>query len=58
MRSIIDVPDLTPEELDALMDTAEDIIARPEKYGIYRAAVFAATVAITASTAVPRCRRI
>ena len=32
MRSIIDVPDLTPEELDALMDTAEDIIARPEKY--------------------------
>ena len=33
MRSIIDVPDLTPAELDALMDTAEDIIARPEKYG-------------------------
>ena len=32
MRSVIDVPDLTPEELDALMDTAEDIIARPEKY--------------------------
>ena len=32
MRSIIDVPDLTPAELDALMDTAEDIIARPEKY--------------------------
>ena len=32
MSSVIDVPDLTPEELDALMDTAEDIIARPEKY--------------------------
>ena len=32
MRSIIDVPDLTPEELDALMDTAEDIIARPDDY--------------------------
>ena len=32
MRSVIDVPDLTPEELEALMDTAEDIIARPEKY--------------------------
>ena len=32
MRSVIDVPDLTPEELDAPMDTAEDIIARPEKY--------------------------
>ncbi len=32
MRSIIDVPDLTPAELDALMDTAEDIIAWPEKY--------------------------
>ena len=31
-RSVIDVPDLTPEELDSLMDTAEDIIARPEKY--------------------------
>ena len=31
-RSIIDVPDLTPEELDALMDTAEDIIAHPDDY--------------------------
>ena len=31
-RSIIDVPDLTPEELDRLMDTAEDIIARPDDY--------------------------
>ena len=31
-RSIIDIPDLTPEELDALMDTAEDIIARPDDY--------------------------
>ena len=26
-RSVIDVPDLSPEELDSLMDTAEDIIA-------------------------------
>ena len=31
-RSIIDVPDLTPAELDMLMDTAEDIIARPDDY--------------------------
>jgi len=31
-RSIIDVPDLTTEELDQLMDTAEDIIARPDDY--------------------------
>ena len=31
-RSIIDVPDLTPEELDQLMDTAEDIIAHPDDY--------------------------
>ncbi len=32
MRSVIDVPDLTLEELDRLMDTAEDIIARPDQY--------------------------
>ena len=32
VRSIIDVPDLTPAEMDALMDTAEDIIARPDDY--------------------------
>ncbi len=32
VRSVIDVPDLTPEELDSLMDTAEDIIARPDDY--------------------------
>ena len=32
IRSVIDVPDLTPEELDSLMDTAEDIIARPDDY--------------------------
>ena len=32
IRSVIDVPDLTPEELDRLMDTAEDIIARPDDY--------------------------
>ena len=31
-RSVIDVPDLTPEELDSLMDTAEDIIAHPDDY--------------------------
>ena len=31
-RSIIDIPDLTPQELDQLMDTAEDIIARPTAY--------------------------
>ena len=32
LRSVIDVPDLTPEELDSLMDTAEDIIAHPDDY--------------------------
>ena len=32
IRSVIDVPDLTTEELEALMNTAEDIIARPEDY--------------------------
>ena len=32
IRSVIDVPDLTPEELDSLMDTAEDIIAHPDDY--------------------------
>ena len=31
-RSVIDVPDLTPEELNSLMDTAEDIIAHPDDY--------------------------
>ena len=31
-RYVIDVPDLTTEELDALMDTAEDIIAHPDDY--------------------------
>ena len=31
-RSVIDVPDLSPEELDSLMDTAEDIIAHPDDY--------------------------
>ena len=31
-RSVIDVPDLTPKELDRLMDTAEDIIAHPDDY--------------------------
>ena len=32
MRSVIDIPDLSLAELDALMDNAEDIIARPAKY--------------------------
>ena len=32
LRSVIDVPDLTPVELDSLMDTAEDIIAHPDDY--------------------------
>ena len=31
-RSIIDIPDLTEQELEQLMDTAEDIIARPRDY--------------------------
>ena len=32
MRSVIDIPDLSLEELDALMDRAEDIIAHPDDY--------------------------
>lgn len=32
MRSLIDIVDLTPEEIDGLIDTAEDIIENPEKY--------------------------
>ena len=32
MRSVIDVPDLSLQELQQLMDTAEDIIARPAVY--------------------------
>lgn len=32
MRGLIDISELTIEELDALMDTAEDIIANPHKY--------------------------
>ena len=32
MRSVIDVPDLSLQELQQLMDTAEDIIARPAAY--------------------------
>ncbi len=32
MRSIIDILDLTNEEIAALISTAEDIIANPEKY--------------------------
>lgn len=32
MKHIIDITDLAPRELDALMDTADDIMARPEAY--------------------------
>lgn len=32
MRSLIDILQLSVEELDALLDTADDIIASPEKY--------------------------
>ena len=32
MRSLIDILDLTVEEIDALLATAEDIIENPEKY--------------------------
>ena len=31
-RSVIDITDLTKEEIDGLIGTAEDIIAHPEKY--------------------------
>ena len=32
MRHLLDITDLTPGELDALMDTADDIMARPRDY--------------------------
>ena len=32
MRHLLDIRDMSTEELDALMDTAEDIIANPKKY--------------------------
>ena len=32
IRSVIDVPDLSLDELDGLMNTAEDIIAQPDRY--------------------------
>ena len=32
IRSLIDVPDLSTQELEALMDAAEDILARPGDY--------------------------
>ena len=32
MRHLLDIRDMTTEELDALMNTAEDIIANPKKY--------------------------
>ena len=32
MRSLIDIVDLSVEEIDQLIDTAEDIIANPDKY--------------------------
>ncbi len=32
IRHLIDITDLTPEEIDGLIATAEDIIAQPERY--------------------------
>ena len=32
MRSLIDILDLTPAEIEGLLDTADDIIARPDAY--------------------------
>ena len=32
MRHLLDIVDLTTEEIDELLDTADDIIANPEKY--------------------------
>ena len=32
MRSVIDILDLSKEEIASLIDTAEDIIKRPERY--------------------------
>ena len=32
MRSLIDIADLSVEEIDGLIATAEDIIADPDKY--------------------------
>lgn len=32
MRSLIDIIDLTVEEIDELIATANDIIANPDKY--------------------------
>ena len=32
MRHLIDITDLTTEEIDELIAVAEDIIAQPEKY--------------------------
>ena len=32
MRSVIDIMDLSLEEIDGLLNTAEDIIANPKKY--------------------------
>ena len=32
MRSLIDILDLTTEEIDSLLDTALDIINNPAKY--------------------------
>ena len=32
MRSIIDIVDLSVEEINELLGTAEDIIANPDKY--------------------------
>ena len=32
MRSLIDIKDLSLAEIDSLIETAEDIMANPEKY--------------------------
>ena len=32
MRSLIDIKDLTLEEIDSLIETAEDIMKNPAKY--------------------------
>ena len=32
MRSLIDIMDLTVEEIDGLVETAKDIMANPDKY--------------------------
>ena len=50
MRSVLDIADLTTAELDSLMDTAEDIIARPERYSTACAGKKLATLFFEPST--------